>query len=238
MCIGAMVGINQGNWSFRIDHFVIGDLGTLIKFIEQFDTVAISDRYILSASIGDGRVLESAPSVAMNDLAYTAQFPIKQAFPRIEAANLPRDIELTAAHDWALTPTGDLATVSGLASLPQKVKMCLSLQKGEILFHRDLGTRIAEYFALLCDLPWFEYLFKLEVIRQAAIPHIDDLSGQEFTPLQCVERVRNVEILAKTPVNQWLPIRVDFEVKGVGQWQSELSICVPQEAYQIGSDNN
>jgi hypothetical protein len=167
-------------------------------------------------------------------LGYIGHFPIRRAFPRIEAASLPSDIALSAAHDFALTPTGDLATVSGVAALPQKVKMCLSLQKGEMLFHRDLGTKIAEYYALLHDSPWFEHLFKLEVIRQAAIPHVDDLSGHEFTPLQCVERVRNVEILSKAPVNQWLPIRVDLDVKGVGQWQSELSICVPQDSYKGG----
>jgi hypothetical protein len=35
------------------------------------------------------------------------------------------------------------------------------------------------------------------------------------------------EPLADAPVKNWLPIRVDLEVKGLGRWQHELSICIP-----------
>ena len=47
------------------------------------------------------------------------------------------------------------------------------------------------------------------------------------TPLQCVTRVRNVELLADMPTKNRLPVRVDLDVQGVGQWTRELSIYVP-----------
>jgi hypothetical protein len=124
---------------------------------------------------------------------------------------------------------GDLATVSGVDALPQRVKTCLSHQKGESPFHRDFGTRFAEYYRLLSGSPWFEHFLKLEVIRQAAIPYLDPLSHRQDTPFQCVERVFGIQLLADAPVDNWLPIRVDLDVKGLGRWQREISICVPKE---------
>src|SRR5271155_2548737 len=124
---------------------------------------------------------------------------------------------------------GNLAMVSGLGALPQRVKTCLSHQKGESPFHRDFGTRFAEYYKLLSASPWFGHFLKLEVIRQAAIPYRDIIMNRQYTPLQCVERVFGIDILAPAPTNNWLPIRVDLDVKGVGRWERELSVHIPQE---------
>lgn len=45
----------------------------------------------------------------------------------------------------------------------------------------------------------------------------------------CVERIYGIELLADAPFESWLPIRLDLEVRGLGRWQRELSICVPKE---------
>jgi hypothetical protein len=153
---------------------------------------------------------------------------------RIRAVDLPTDLALSDDHDLMIAG-GDLATVSGVEALPQQVKTCLSHQKGESPFHRDFGTRFAEYYRVLSGSPWFEHFLKLEVIRQAAIPYRDPLGNRQYTPLQCVERVFGIEILADAPFNNWLPIRVDLDVKGIGRWQRELSVCVPQEPITEGS---
>jgi hypothetical protein len=123
-----------------------------------------------------------------------------------------------------------IAMVSGAEALPQRVKTCLSHQKGESPFHRDFGTRFAEYYRLLSGSPWFGRFLKLEVIRQAAIPYTDSINNRQYTPLQCVERVFGIEVLADAPTKGWLPIRVDLDVKGVGRWQHDLSVCIPQES--------
>jgi hypothetical protein len=127
------------------------------------------------------------------------------------------------------TESGGIAEVTGVDALPQTIKTCLSSQKGESPFHKDFGTRFAEYFRLLAGSPWFEQILKLEVIRQAAIPYIDPLDNRQYTPFQCVKRVYGIELLADAPSGNWLPIRLDLEVRGLGRWQRELSICVPKE---------
>jgi hypothetical protein len=52
-------------------------------------------------------------------------------------------------------------------------------------------------------------------------------TGRMNTPLQCVTRVRNVDLLADMPTKNRLPVRVDFNVQGVGPWTCELSVYVP-----------
>jgi hypothetical protein len=48
-----------------------------------------------------------------------------------------------------------------------------------------------------------------------------------MTPLQCVTRVRGVELLSGSPENNRLPLRVDLDVQGVGRWQRDLEIYMP-----------
>ena len=67
----------------------------------------------------------------------------------------------------------------------------------------------------------------LEVVRQAAIPYCQEALNREYTPLQCVERVLSVETLAKEPNDCRIPIRVVFDVKGIGRWEHELSVFLP-----------
>jgi hypothetical protein len=68
------------------------------------------------------------------------------------------------------------------------------------------------------------------VIRQAAIPYQDEVQNRAYTPLQCVERVTSIEILGDNATSKWVPVRVDFDVRGVGRGQHDLSICVPSPA--------
>jgi hypothetical protein len=50
------------------------------------------------------------------------------------------------------------------------------------------------------------------------------------TPLQCVDRVWGVEVLADAPANRWLPVRFDLEVHGLGRWQHDVPVLVEQMA--------
>jgi hypothetical protein len=215
-------------WSFHLRRFVDGDVHTLIAFTEQYDQTAAIDRYVLVNFLGDGRALKGRPTMTReNTGGYIIRCPVLPSAGRILAADLPKGFALSENHDLT-AKNGTIAMVSGLEALPQRVKTCLSHQKGESPFHRDFGTRFAEYYRLLSGSPWFERYLKLEVIRPAAIPYIDPTNNRQYTPLLCVERVFGIELLADAPTNNWLPIRVDFEVKGVGRWQYDLSVCIPQ----------
>ena len=227
--VGEFLGVENEVWSFHLRNFVDGDLHTLIAFAERYEQTGTIDRYVLVNELGDGRALRGKPSVTRETTGgYTVRCAVFPSADRIRAADLPTDLALSENHDLLLKG-GDIATVSGLEALPQQVKTCLSHQKGESPFHRDFGTRFAEYYMLLSGSPWFERYLKLEVIRQAAIPYIDTISNRQYTPLLCVERVFGVETLASAPTKNWLPIRVDLSVKGLGRWQHDLSVCIPQE---------
>jgi hypothetical protein len=147
----------------------------------------------------------------------------------IHVLELPTDLALSDDHDLFLSSRGDIATVSGVDALPQRLKTCLSHQKGESPFHHDAGTRLGEYYRLLSDSPWFEHFLKLELMRLVAIPYIDQISGTQNTPLLCIEQVFGIQLLADAPTNNWLPVRVDLQVKGLGRRQYDLSIYIPAE---------
>jgi hypothetical protein len=226
---GEVLGFANGEWSFHLRNFVDGDIHALIAFIDHYEQTTAVDRYVLVDFLGNGWALKATPSMTREKTGgYIIQCPVLPSADRIRAAELPKTWALSDNHDLT-TQGGNWAMVSGLEALPQQVKTCLSHQKGESPFHRDFGTRLAEYYRLFSGSPWFGRLLKLELIRQAAIPYVDPISHRQYTPLLCVERVNAIETLANAPTNNWLPVRVDIDVKGVGRWQHELSVCVPPE---------
>jgi hypothetical protein len=101
------------------------------------------------------------------------------------------------------------------------------MQRGESPFWPTFGVRFFEYFEAYRGSPWLDLLFKLDIVRQAAIPHRDGVTGETLTPLQCVTRVRNVEILADAPTKNRLPVRLDLDIQGIGAWTQEVAVYVP-----------
>ena len=228
ICAGEVVGVDASGWSIQVRHFIDGDPPSLIAFIDQFERSPAGDRYVLVNALGDGRVLLGAPALTKNSDGYLVKCVVAPSFPRIEAQRLGGEWAISPkTHDLYLDNNRNIARVSGIEALPQRVQSCLSMQRGESPFYWDRGVRIAQYFDAFRGSPWLAQLVKLEVIRQAAIPYHDALQKQDYTPLQCVERVLAVEAIAEVPENQWLPVKVVFDVRGVGRWQHELSICIP-----------
>lgn len=227
--VGEFLGVEDDVWSLHLRNFVDGDVHALIAFTERYEQTAAVGRYVLVNELGDGRALRAKPSVTRETTGgYTVRCSVFPSADRIRAAEIPQSWALSDSHDLA-TQNGNWAKVAGEDALPQQVKTCLSLQRGESPLHRDFGTRFAEYYTLLSGSPWFDRYLKLEVIRQAAIPYTDPTNNQQYTPLLCVERVFGVEVLAAAPTKNWLPIRVDLGVKGLGRWQHDLFVCIPPE---------
>ena len=201
-------------------------IGKFTQFIGDFQNCPADDRYVLSNTIGDGRVLTRAPSLVKDGATYVVSCPVQRSFPRIKGTDLPADWA-TDDNDNPLVWKGDIALVAGIEFSSQKIRNCLSVQKGEMWFHPEFGVRISEYYEAYHPTPWFGRLLKLEVIRQAAIPQWDDVLKKAYTPLLCVNRVSGVEALKESPVERRLPIRFDLEVEGVGSWTGEIAIFVP-----------
>jgi DNA-binding XRE family transcriptional regulator len=230
ICTGELLSVDVSAWAIQVRQFVIGDFNGLVDFIDRFASSPGGDRYVLVNTLGDGRVLAEAPAVSRSGDGYLVRCPVAPNFPRIEAGQVGSQWALSPETNDVFIEKGQIARVSGLDALPQHVRTCLSLQRGESMFHRDYGVRLAEYFNAFRESPRLGQFLKLELIRQAAIPYHDELQNKQYTPLSCVEGVWGIEILAEAPENGWLPVRVDFDVCGVGRWQQELSICMPSVA--------
>ncbi len=228
VCTGDLTHIDAASWRLRLGHFLIGDLHRIIAFIDGFARDAPENRYVLSNELGDGRVLTSAPSLTRDADGYSLLCQIAPGAPRVDAHRI--------GSGFATNPeTGRSRTrVSGVDYLPQRVREVLSMQRGESPFSPTFGMRFFEYFEAFRGSPWLDLLFKLDVVRQASIPFRDNLSGQTHTPLQCVTRVRSVEVLADAPTKNRLPVRVDLEVQGLGPWTRELSVYVPTADQMAG----
>jgi hypothetical protein len=138
-------------------------------------------------------------------------------------------------NDLYLDNNHNIARVSGLDYFPQRVREALSLQFGESPPQPFAGVRFFDYLRTYKDEPWLDLLFKLEVIRLASIP-ITDVSGKfQYTALRCVTRVRNVELLSKAPASGRIPLRVVFDVQGLGVWDRTVPICMasPEEMAEL-----
>lgn len=222
VCTGDISNIAAATWTLRPRHFVVGDVHRLISFIDSFAKAAPDDRYILSNELGDGRVLSQAPSLTKQNDGDSLLCPVAPGFPRIEAQNLGSTLALHwEIGDLYLDDKGNIARVSGLESLPQKVQSLLWMQRGENVFYPTAGARFVEYFEAFRGSPWLALLMMLDVVCQAAVPF------RGVTPLKCVTRVRSVELLSETLKDNRLPVRVDFDVQGVAQWQRDISVYAP-----------
>jgi hypothetical protein len=227
ICMGGIEAVSGTTWTLRLKHFVTGNVHQLIAFIDQFAKTAAEDRYVLSNELGDGRVLSNTPTLTKQNDGYSLLCPIEPGFPRIDARNLGSSSALhPETNDLYLDEKGNLARVAGLDFLPQMIQSVLSMQRGESVFHPNAGIRFYVFFEEYKGSPWLAQLMTLDVVRLASIPFTDALNRQ-YTPLQCIARIRSFELLSETPENNRIPMRVDFEVQGVGRWQRELSIYMP-----------
>jgi hypothetical protein len=228
VCTGDLTHIDAGSWTLRLRHFLIGDMHRIISFIDGFSREAPENKYILSNELGDGRVLIAAPSLTKQADGYSLLGPVAPGAPRVDAQKIGISLAThPETNDLYLDERGDIARVAGVDYLPQRVREVLSMQRRESPFSPTFGMRFFEYFEAYRGTPWLDLLFKLDVVRQASIPFKDGLAGGMHTPLQCVTRVRNVDLLADMPTKNRLPVRVDFDVQGVGQWTCELSVYMP-----------
>jgi hypothetical protein len=228
ICTGDIQNISAASWTLRLKHFVVGDVHELVSFIDGFAKVGLDDRYLLSNELGDGRVLSQAPDLTKQNGGYSLLCPVAPSFPRVDVQDLGSDKALhPETGDLYLDGKGNLARVSGLEYLPQKVQSLLSVQRGESVFSPTFGIRFFEYFESFKGSPWLALLLMLDVVRQATIPYTDSLLNKKYTPLRCVTRVHGLDLLSETPKDNRLPVRVDFEVQGLGRWQRDLSVYMP-----------
>ncbi len=223
VCVGDLAEAAGTRWRFGLDHFVTGALPDLLRFSEAAAHSQPYDRYVIVTSLGAGRSLVGPLKIERNAGQITVECEVAPDFPRILATDLPTDFALSAQHD--LTGSGNIETVSGLDALPQTLLTCLSMMRGESPFHPDYGSRLSEYWQAYFGSPWLNALIKLDVARLASIPYGDPILNQQYTPLRCVERVEDVQVLGPPEAGR-LPVRLKLIIAGVGAWSRDLRIFV------------
>jgi hypothetical protein len=222
---GELTASSGSRWNVRLDRFVAGDILKLTRYCEEFSLRSYLERYVLVESFGEGRVLAGPPTWVLTEGAYSVALEVRPRAPRKRAQDLGSDLALGEDGDLFLR-NGQMARVSGVDALPQKIRTCLSFQKGEGPIHPDFGSRIAEYFAIYNGTSWLDRLVKMDVIRMASIPYRDEMLKTEYTPLNCVERVISFQFLPGAAANGWSPASIDIEVLGLGRWQKEVKIFI------------
>ncbi|MCB8881734.1 hypothetical protein ACELLULO517_15910 [Acidisoma cellulosilytica] len=228
ICTGDVVEFTKDSWTLNLKHFLEGEIATLLSLIEHFSELPEEYRYIISNELGDGRMLSHSPSLKRHYDEYHLVCPILPSSQRISVEDLGTSLATDPINnDIYVTPTGDIAMVSGSDYFPQRIREVLSMQIGESPFHQLFGVRLYEYYSAYHDSPWLDLLFKLDVIRQASIPVRDKINGTAETPLRCVIKVNEVVVLDSQPVNNRLSVRLDLEVSGIGRWANEVQVYMP-----------
>ena len=226
-CKGEILKFDPGVWQIRIDEFMEGDLYSLVQFSDSIKGENDFDKYLIVNDLGEGRLLNSPVSITKKNNYSILNCPVSPSSDRITAMNLGGDIAIDEDGDFALE-NGDLKFVQGINYVPQMLRQSLSMLKGEDLFNFSNGSRIQEYFWHYQDSPLLMDILKFEVIRLASIPIKNDSKSKvPRTYLNCIERVYSITLLNPLPINNWIPARLDLEVKGIGRKVYEISICIP-----------
>lgn len=224
--IGELVAVEEKTWTFLLDHFVIGDLWQLIEYIDKFCDLDAYDKFVLVNDLGDGRELSCPPAWSKSEKGTLVKVSVMGSFPRIDANRLPMDLALSDEHDLFIL-NGQLARVSGVDSLPQKIKTCLSTIRGEIFYAPTYGTRIREYSTEFLGSPWLPKLIKLETIRMASIPYSEQLGiNAPSTPLKAVRKVISVDQISPEGDDGWFAFRFHLDVEGIGAWFRDIKLFV------------
>jgi hypothetical protein len=149
-------------------------------------------------------------------------------YPRISAQELGSRMAISEETGDTYLENGNIARVSGVKSFPQMVKSVLSIQRGEFFMDPHYGVRFAEYLEAFRGTPWLDELLKLDVVRQASIPHQGSANQKERTPLNCVERVIRLKAGEENAAERLLGIELELEVKGAGRWSGKISVHLPR----------
>ncbi|WP_201219485.1 hypothetical protein [Pseudomonas sp. S32] len=226
--VGELVAVEESTWSFLLDHFVIGELGQLVDYIDGFGGLGACDKFVLVNDLGDGRELSCPPAWSKSEKGTMIKVDVLRSFPRIDAHRLPMDLALSDEHDLFIA-NGQLARVRGVDSLPQKIKTCLSTVRGEIFYAPTYGTRIREYSTEFFGSPWLPKLIKLETIRMASIPYSEKGANAPSTPLKAVRKVMSVDQVSPEGDDGWFTFRFYLDVEGIGPWIREIKLFISRD---------
>ncbi|WP_316185805.1 MULTISPECIES: caspase domain-containing protein [unclassified Bradyrhizobium] len=232
VAVGEMLGSDGSLWRIGIDDFVVGNWNDLANFVDDFENVDIGRRYVLVNARGEGRMISDRPAWRKYDNG-RIEFACDVAPPaeRIAAERLPSSMAVSPETGDMFAERGAIARTSGAASLPQMLQSAMSFVRGESIWDLDAGAEFSDYLAGFRDSPWLPRLFMLETIRLASIARKSVLvnESKSSTPLHCVDRVRDLKVLDRSPKNRRVRVRLELDLRGAGAWSGEVAVLVLDE---------
>lgn len=225
---GCLRSIEKDKWIIYIREFLRGEKLNVVDYVSQFSEIENSERVIIAESISDGREMTDAPMITFENGSLTLICKVSERSKRIRAQEMGSDLALDESGDLGLF-NGDLKLISGIDRLPQHLMMCLSTQKGEVVFHPEVGSNLSEYYHLFRNTIWLDRIFCLEIIKNSSIRSFGRESSDVLPPLQCVDRVYDVKVISELNDEHRILVNVALDVKGIGKWEHDIKVYIHQD---------
>lgn len=204
--------------TFKLLNPLIGDLNKIEAYVEGFNTLVETERYVVIESQGDARVILYPPKLAKKGrevlLTITVKNPPKSNDPKNTAS-----IALVNG-DLSLDANGNIAMVRGVDAVIQDIWTRLGTKKGECYYAPDAGTLISDYYSKYKDdLQLFTRLFKLEFIRVYFVQFHENSTTH-------IKRIEKVNIQNSELVNQRLNVEISVVLGNDEHWSGNIEVFV------------
>jgi hypothetical protein len=224
---GIWKSVNNCNWTFTIDNFIIGDIDCLKEFSLRREKSAIVD-YIVVESQGDGRLLAKDFGWTYVDSKYEVYVSVQEKQPRENPYNVGEDIALSEDGDLKFED-GDFKIISGIECAQQLIVNTLSTGFGELFYNPTIGSHFSNfYWKFKDDLILLNRLLKLEITRLVSIPIVT--SNKELKPpLNFINRVIDVDIVNIERSKHRIPISLKLEWGNGDIWENTIQVYIHDE---------
>ena len=215
LALGSVVRVGVKGSRVRISHFLQGTIRDLWSLTQDFKRWPQERRYILLNELGYGGMLAEAPIIERASQGYEIDFILEDEVNRWDASK----IKTTCAHT--------LKELRGVDAIGQICESTLGLARGTWFTNLSQGSDIADMYWRYLGSPWFSGLVMIEMIRLSSTPSKPRKGSKAMTPMVCINRVNQVGIPSFELINCHLPISVDIELEGIGNWKGMLSVFIP-----------
>ncbi|WP_303917881.1 hypothetical protein [Draconibacterium sediminis] len=227
---GIWKAVNNGNWIFEVDKFVLGDENKLIDFNNSRRTEL--ENYIVIETQGDGRIINGELNWELIEGKYQISLKVADKSPRTTPYGMK---DLSAKLEFT---DGDLKLVEGEECAKQTIMITLSTDFGDMWYSPDFGSFFSAYYWAFKDNPELLHrLIKLEITRLISIPHQDSFDKEKRPPLDFINRVIEIKIENLEIENHQIPIKLRLEWGDGKLWEDMIGIYIkPKE--EITAQNN
>ncbi|MEE4220267.1 hypothetical protein V2I93_04020 [Pseudomonas viridiflava] len=222
IALGAVLRFGPDGCRFRISHFLEGNIRELWALSVDFGKWPEKDRYVLSNELGYGGLLTQPPLIERTGLGH-------EVTVQIQATTDRRDAMKTKTM---CGQTGKM--LDGMDAMMSLFSNVLSLAHGTWFADLKSGSFISDYHERYSDSAWLSRLIMMEIIRLSFVPRKSRTADKQVAPLAWVNRVNSVCTPSFELTEQYLSIRIDAELEGVGNWSGELPvfICTPEQLHK------